>query len=115
MADQPDDLAAEVNRLLHAVQDWAKRFPEPERRGDERAAGGQCVPWCPICQFANLLRGEHPEITERVTEATNAIATAMKALADAALARTQGEPAPGARPRPAPKVEHIRLDDATEH
>lgn len=112
MPDTHDDLGAEVHQLLNAVQDWARRFPEAS--GDEHARG-ECLPWCPICQFASLLRGEHPEVTERLTEAAGAIAAAMKALTDAALTRTQaGTERPGG-PKPAPRVEHIRLDDPTEN
>jgi hypothetical protein len=96
------------------VQDWAKRFPEQQADGAGHAAAGDCLPWCPICQFANILRGEHPEVTERLAEAATAIASAMKALADVALTRAQQESTRTSRPRPAPRVEHIRLDDPTE-
>jgi hypothetical protein len=113
MADARDDLGAEVHRLLDAVQDWAKRFPATTDR-DAAAAHprtGECLPWCPICQFAHLLRGEHPELTERVGEAAAAIASAMKALADATLTRAQSEDAGRPRPQPAPRVQRITLDD----
>lgn len=119
MADARDDIAAEVHRLLDAVQDWAKRVPDAAA-GTAGAAGaaehprtGECLPWCPICQFANILRGEHPEVTERLTEAATAIASAMKALADTALARTQAD-STRPRPQPAPRVQRITLDDPTE-
>lgn len=104
MADTGDELGREVHRLLDAVQDWARRFPA----GDERRGTAECLPWCPICQFAHVLRGEHPEVTERLTEAATAIATAMKALADTAL---NAGGAAQRRPSPAPRVEHITLDD----
>jgi hypothetical protein len=107
VADTGDELGREVHRLLDAVQDWARRFPA----GDERRGTAECLPWCPICQFANVLRGEHPEVTERLTEAANAIASAMKALADTALAKTATDPAARGRPSPAPRVEHIKLDE----
>jgi hypothetical protein len=113
MAETRDDLSDEVQRLLGAVQDWARRFPEQAADPAAHATGGECVSWCPICQFANILRGEHPEVTERLTEAATAIAAAMKALADVALTRAQSESG-RARPRPAPRVEHIKLDDPTD-
>lgn len=109
MADTRD-LGDEVYRLLNAVQDWARRYPEAQHEEH----GAECLPWCPICQFANVLRGDHPEIGERLAEAVDAIAGAMKAVADVALTRAQPEHARDARPRPAPRVEHIRLDDPTE-
>jgi hypothetical protein len=111
MAETRDDLADEVHRLLTAVQDWARRFPE--ETAAHTGSSSECLPWCPICQFANVLRGEHPEVTERLTEAANSIASAMKALADVALTRTQSDSRRDARPRPAPRVEHIRLDEPT--
>jgi hypothetical protein len=109
MPESSEDLAQEVHRLLSAVQDWARRFPEDAAA--HAAATSECLPWCPICQFANVLRGEHPEVTERLTEAANALASAMKALADVALTRSQPETRRESRPRPAPRVEHIHLDD----
>jgi hypothetical protein len=132
--DEPrDDLGKEVHRLMSAAQDWARNaFPQPaeqpgagartEPTEDSREAtpqgrGGECVAWCPICQFAHILRGEHPEVTERLVEAGTALATAMKALADAALPRPQSAPGDGGgsdRPRPRPRVQRIRLDDPGE-
>jgi hypothetical protein len=108
VADKSDELGPEVHRLLEAVQDWAKRFPD----GQSHPSGG-CLPWCPICQFANVLRGDHPEVTERLTEAATAVATAMKALADVAL-KAAPETGRARRPSPAPRIEHIRLDDPTD-
>jgi hypothetical protein len=113
MAEPRDELTEEVHRLLAAVQDWARRFPEQASNREAHAPGGECLSWCPICQFANVLRGEHPELTERLTEAANAVASAMKALADVALTRASSDRARPDRPRPTPRVEHIKLDDPT--
>jgi hypothetical protein len=113
MADARDDLGAELRRMLDAVQEWAKRVPEGT--GEAHARPGECLPWCPICQFAHLLRGEHPEVTERLTDAATAIASAMKALADTALTRAQADAADKPRPQPAPRVQRITLDDPTEN
>ncbi|HKC29557.1 MAG TPA: hypothetical protein VKB75_16195 [Jatrophihabitans sp.] len=122
MAETRDEIGEEIRRLLGAVQDWARRFPDTEApeghsggHSGEHSAGGQCLAWCPICQFANVLRGEHPEVTERLTEAANAIGSAVKALADAALTRAQPDAAAKPRPRPAPRVEHISLDEPAEN
>jgi hypothetical protein len=113
MADARDDIAAEVHRLLDAVQEWAKRLPEVTTRAGEHTPPGECLPWCPICQFAHLLRGEHPEVTERLSDAATAITSAVKALADTALARPQPDAA-RPRPQPAPRVQRITLDEPTE-
>lgn len=103
MADSPDEVGAELHRLVTSVQDWAKRAMP------EGAADAQCLPWCPICQFAHVLRGEHPEVADRLAEAGTAIASALRALADATLVRAQGE-RPVDRPRPQPRVQHIDLE-----
>ncbi|HZC72007.1 MAG TPA: hypothetical protein VE442_15045 [Jatrophihabitans sp.] len=103
------DLADEVHQLLTAVQDWAQRFPEAQ---EGTHSSGECLSWCPICQFANVLRGDYPEVTDRLSEAAAAVASAMKALADVALTRAQSESE--RRPKPAPRVEHIHLDDPSE-
>jgi hypothetical protein len=108
--DSRDDLGAEVRRLLDAAQEWAKKLPAAPTDHPP----GECLPWCPICQFAHLLRGEHPEVTDRVAEAAASIASAMKALADAALTRAQPESSGRPRPSPAPRVERITLDDPAE-
>ncbi len=111
------EVGDEVSRLVSAVQDWARKaFVEPtagSADGPARHSGGECLPWCPICQFANVLRGEHPEIGQRVAEAGTAIAAAMKALADATVARA-ADSGGADRPRPSPRVQHIRLDDPDE-
>lgn len=109
MADQRDAqaLTDEARKLLGLAQDWARRTI-PEHTGPE-------CQWCPLCQFASILRGEHPEVTERVVEAGTALTGAFRALLDTA---TRGAPsgdaapadAPG-RPKPAPRVQRIRLDD----
>jgi hypothetical protein len=119
--DEPrDDLGREVHRLMSAVQEWARNtFPETPAAAANtgtHADGTTCLAWCPICQFANILRGDHPEVSERLAEAGTALATALKALADATLPRSQ--PGGGAddpdRPRPSPRVQRIRLDDPDE-
>lgn len=108
--------AEDTQRLLLAVQDWARRaFPAPPS-----GHGGPECQWCPLCQLASALRGEHPELTDRVGEAVAAITQAVRALAEsagrAAPDASGPRPEPGSaegpsRPRPRPRVQHIALDD----
>ncbi|MDT4927129.1 MAG: hypothetical protein QOG01_4842 [Pseudonocardiales bacterium] len=108
------DFGDETRKLMAAVQEWTRRtFPEPP----SGHPGPECQ-WCPLCQFASVMRGEHPEVTEKVAEAGAALAHAVKALVDSAVARAPGSAADGSgdasrgKPRPGPRVQHIRIDDA---
>ena len=102
----------EALRVVSAVQDWARRtFPEgpAEHRND-------CT-WCPVCQFLAVLRGERPEVTERVAEAGTALVTALRAFVDAtgapgAAAGAHRHPGESRHEQPRPRVERIDLRDA---
>jgi hypothetical protein len=105
------DLADEIGKLVGAAQEWARRALPESAIGH----GGPDCQWCPICQFANILRGESPEVAERIAEAGTAIAAALKAVTDAAVAKAQGgETAKRSRPMPPPRVQRIDLDDPRE-
>jgi hypothetical protein len=104
--------ADEARKMMSAVQDWAQRtMPEPPS-----GHGGPECQWCPLCQFASILRGEHPELTERVAEAGTALVTAFRAFVDTAVAKTapSAEDGTKSRPSPAPRVQRIKLDDVDE-
>jgi len=106
--DGAAELGSEIAKVIAAVQEWARKALPESAIGH----GGPECQWCPICQFVNVLRGESPELGERVAEAGAAVTAAVRALGDAAVARTQREP--GERPRPGPRVQRIDLDDARE-
>jgi hypothetical protein len=117
MDDPGEELGAEASKLVSAGQDWARSAFAAHPPAEPGVAATECVPWCPICQFAGILRGEHPEVAERLAEAGAALAGAMKSLSDAALTRAQAAQRDGSkpgRPKPAPRVQHIRLDDPDE-
>ena len=107
--DPATEIGSEIAKLVSAVQDWARKALPESSIGH----GGPECQWCPICQFVNVVRGESPEVGERVAEAGAAVAAAVRALADAAVSRAQR--APGERPRPAPRVQRIDLDDGREN
>jgi hypothetical protein len=114
MGEPGEDLGAEASKLVTAVQEWVRTAFAAHPPAERGAVAAECVPWCPICQFAGILRGDHPEVTERLAEAGAAVAGAMKALSDAALTRTPAGDAGNGRPKPGPRVQHIRLDDPDE-
>lgn len=105
----PDDdsrlpLADELGRLFGAVQEWTREnLPAaPE--------GATTCEWCPLCQFVAVLRGDRPEVTERVAEAGTALTSAVHALLDATTGRRADQQAAD---QPAgPRVEHIDLDES---
>jgi hypothetical protein len=107
----------DAQRLLAAVQEWAQRaLPAPP----SGHPGPECQ-WCPLCQLASVLRGEHPEIAERLAEAGTAVTGAVRALLETTVKHVPqpgGGPgasdAPAPRPRPTPKVQHIDLDGPQE-
>ncbi|HZY77018.1 MAG TPA: hypothetical protein VFE40_11925 [Jatrophihabitantaceae bacterium] len=106
----------ETARVLSAVQDWATRtFPESA----EQHANGTCQ-WCPICQFVAVLRGERPDVTDRVVEAGTALLSAFRAFMDATVphpdspaahgdSAPHGDPAARRDSAPPPRVQRIDL------
>jgi hypothetical protein len=75
----------DAQRLLSAVQDWARRtLPAPE-------ADAATCDWCPLCSFVAVLRGERPDLTERVAEAGAAVVTAVRALFEPPAAAADDE------------------------
>jgi hypothetical protein len=94
-------------RVLSAVQDWATRtFPESA----EQHASGTCQ-WCPICQFVAVLRGERPDVTDRVVEAGTALLSAFRAFMDATVPHSdEPQPQPRTDADPSrPRVQRIDL------
>ena len=94
MSEQFDGAADEFGRLLHTVQDWAARaFPAA---GEHEST----CQWCPLCQLMAVVRGERPDLNERVTEAGSAVVSALRTLFDAATAGGHGaDPRSGEKPR----------------
>jgi hypothetical protein len=89
------------------VQDWANRvFPESAQPHRD----GTCQ-WCPICQLIAVLRGERPEVSDRLAEAGAAVLGAFRAFVDATAPPGSGgdAPRPPADPEAAGRVQHIDL------
>ncbi len=99
-------------RFVSSVQDWAESWAERNLGEPTQGHSGSDCRWCPLCQFVAVLRGERPEVTERVAEAGTALAAALRALVDAASSAggMAGQPR-HPRPSPAPRVQKINLSD----
>jgi hypothetical protein len=93
--DEPP-LTDDIAKLFGAISGWAREnFPAPSGG----MAGTTCE-WCPLCQFMAVVRGERPELTERVAEAGTALLGALRLLTESAH-----PPTPRPRPRPRPRLE----------
>jgi hypothetical protein len=130
---EPGPLAEEAARLVGAAQEWLHRVVG-DPAGSRIATGAPECCWCPLCQLIATLRGERPELVERLADTQVALAGALRALADAAglgrqanrtgggehAAATGGEQSAttdGEQPVRAVRVQRIRLDgdrDGTE-
>jgi hypothetical protein len=101
----PGPLGEEALRLVEAARDWAARtFPDAHL-----ATGSAECCWCPLCRTVAALRGDRPEVSERLAEVMTAAAGALAAVLDA-VAR----PAPPSDPEPAARargVEPIPVDE----
>jgi hypothetical protein len=87
--------AAEAARLLAALQDWAR-----EDVGEHLATGaGECR-YCPLCTAISVLRGDRPQVTDKLLEAGTAFLAAVRAAFEA----------PPAGDTPASRVTRIDLD-----
>jgi hypothetical protein len=104
-------LITEALRLVSSVQDWAQDWAHRGcGQAGERRTGSDCQ-WCPLCQFAAVLRGEHPEFTDRVAEAGTALAGVLRAVVDAAASATGAAQHRQPHPPPGPRVQKINLTE----
>ena len=96
-------LGDEAVKLLDAVQDWARRnFNDPATA--HIATGAPECAWCPICQFITVLRGDRPEISDKIAEAVATMVATLRTVVDAAAS----SPGRGAG-RADSRVQHIDL------
>ena len=70
----------ELRKLIGDLQDIV-RGAVPSI--DVLHTGPECG-WCPLCQFVEVLRSDHPDASARVKEAGTAIIVALRAVLDAA-------------------------------
>lgn len=76
-------------QLADAVHEWARaRFGEA---GTAHIATGaaECA-WCPICQLIAALRGERPDVTDKLSAAAAAVVDVVGSLLNPPPGRTAG-------------------------
>ncbi|MGX7680456.1 hypothetical protein ACSMXN_16320 [Jatrophihabitans sp. DSM 45814] len=107
-------LGDEAAKLIAAAQDWFHT-----NLGDSAAkiaTGAPECARCPLCQLISVIRGDRPELGERVTEVQGAFAGLLHALGDAlSTAGATSEPTDQkAEDSARPRVQKINLDSAAE-
>jgi hypothetical protein len=98
--DEPvGSVGEEAAKLLGALAGWAG---DHAREVNEHLATGdaECL-YCPICRTVHAVRQASPEVKAQLTSAASSFLQAAAGLVSAA---GQGGP-------PAPRVQHIDLDD----
>jgi hypothetical protein len=81
-APAPGPLGEEALRLVEAAREWAVRtFPEVDT---QVATGSPECCWCPLCRTVAVLRGDRPEVTERLAAVLTTAAGALAAVLEAA-------------------------------
>ena len=98
---QESPLVDQLAGLIADAQQWVARMAE-----EHQVATGskECVN-CPVCRLIGLLRGDHPEVTDRAVDLASTMVTAVRTMFEQA-------PSPGQDPAepPPPRVQRITLD-----
>ncbi|HEY3737275.1 MAG TPA: hypothetical protein VGL26_07500 [Jatrophihabitans sp.] len=100
-------IGEDVAALVEGAQRWARDFARSTfgQLGEAYPHTGSDCQWCPVCQFAALVRGERPELAEKIAVAAGAVADVLKAIVASA---PYGEGA-AEEPKQQDGVEHIHL------
>jgi hypothetical protein len=86
-SDRVGNIGTEASKLLEALQEWSRATFGPSARLSHAhiATGAPECTWCPICQTIAVLRGDRPEVSQKISEASTAVVTAVRALVDAMI------------------------------
>lgn len=78
--------------------------PSPDDTSGHTATASQansptCVGWCPICRSADLLRGDRPELTQKLVDSALLLVTTLRSLIPTSAEPTEttadGDGSPG--------------------
>lgn len=81
-ATQTGSVGDEATRLFAAAQDLLQRGLGSAQTSHIATGAAECT-WCPLCQVIAVLRGDRPELSERLAETQTAVAGLLHALTDA--------------------------------
>lgn len=98
------EVGEEAVRVLDAVGEWLRREPiaehlAPSASGTSSASGSSECSWCPVCQLVGVLRGERPDVNEKIS----ALLTALRGVFE------DVDRAGTAARHPPPRVQRIDL------
>ena len=110
---QPQDsqLIDQLTGLIADAQQWVARMAE-----EHQVATGapECLN-CPICRLIGVLRGDHPELTDRAVDLASTVVTALRTMFDPAQASSAPKTSqPSSPPAEPSRVQHIALDRPDE-
>ncbi|MCW2739825.1 MAG: uncharacterized protein JWR45_247 [Blastococcus sp.] len=77
------DWIDQARQLFDALRGSLGETATPPEDGAAPEHSADCR-WCPICQFAAVVRGERPEVTAALADVLTATATALRTFAAAA-------------------------------
>jgi hypothetical protein len=99
---QPPDspLVDQLAGLIADTQQWVARMAEEH----QIATGARECVNCPVCRLIAVLRGDHPELTDRAVDLMSTVVTALRTMFE------QTPPPTGQDPAESPRVQRIVLD-----
>jgi hypothetical protein len=92
-------LVDQLAGLIADAQQWVARMAEEHQIA---TAAPECVN-CPVCRLIAVLRGDHPELTDRAVDLASTVVTAMRTM-------FEQRPASGPDPAEPARVQRIALD-----
>ncbi|MGI8880496.1 MAG: hypothetical protein ACR2KJ_08335 [Jatrophihabitans sp.] len=99
-------LTDELAELLTAAQGWVGRAAASH----QVATGAPECTGCPLCQLVSVLRGDRPEVTEKVLDVVTTMVTGLRAAFD----RPPGTDVPDDEAASASRLQPIDLTDPEE-
>jgi hypothetical protein len=106
---EPGPLGEEAAKLIEAAQDWFHRTLADPSTARIATGSAECA-WCPVCQLISVLRGERPDLTERLNEVQTAVSGLLRSLAEAATSSTAGGSPAAGRSAPAEQSRVHKID-----
>lgn len=71
----------EAARLLFAAGDWFQRNIGTAQTSHIATGSPDCT-WCPVCQVISIVRGDRPELTDRLAETQAAVASLLHVMTE---------------------------------